>query len=444
MGSNRRFAAGYAWRMLALLAAGGALAGTLWTPGLAAARIVAALLLIGAIWQLWHHIGRTNREIARFIESLRYGDFSQSFGRTAGGGFEQLGGALDEAIRQLRAERARSGDEARVHAALADESPAALLLIDAHGRVTLASKTARKLFHRLPGTRVADFAPFGADFAALLRDGVPGTRKVMALRIDGVGQRAMVTRAEISRGGQPLGIVSVQPIQNELSAVELTAQADLVRVLTHEIMNSMTPVVSLAGSAAQIMAEIDSPHPAITDARAAIETLARRASGIMHFVEAYRAFSRAPVIARRRFAAAGWAGELQRLFAASEQASGVTLELVVDPTDLILDADPDLLAQVVINLLKNAAEAAAAHNPVAHVALIIGMLPGGRSSLIVSDNGPGIAPEMAEEIFLPFFTTKAAGTGVGLSLARRIIIAHGGTIALGEPRDGGACFEITL
>ena len=74
----------------------------------------------------------------------------------------------------------------------------------------------------------------------------------------------------------------------------------------------------------------------------------------------------------------------------------------------------------------------------------IGILAGGRSSLIVSDNGPGIAPGMAEEIFLPFFTTKASGTGVGLSLARRIIIAHGGTIALGEPRDGGACFEIVL
>lgn len=444
MAFSRSFAAGFGWRMLVLLAAGAMFAATVSSPGLAAARIVAGLLLIGAIWQLWHHIGRTNREMARFVEALRYGDFSQGFTRESGGGFDRLGRVLDDAIRQLRAERARGADEGRIHAALADESPAALLLIDEDGRVTLASKAARKLFSRLPGTRTDDFALYGAEFCAVLRDGTPGLRKVIALRIDGVVQRAMVARAELSHAGNRLGIVSVQPIQNELSAVELAAQADLVRVLTHEIMNSMTPVVSLAGSAARLMAEIEVDDPAIDDARAAIETLARRASGIMHFVEAYRAFSRAPVIQRSRFAAAAWADELRRLFEASDQAKGVRLTIAAEPADLTLDADRDLIAQVVINLLKNAAEAAAGHTATPHVRLTIGILPGGRSRLTVSDNGPGIAPDMAEEIFLPFFTTKASGTGVGLSLARRIIIAHDGTIALGEPRNGGACFEIVL
>ena len=441
---KNRFATGYAWRVLALLAAAGVFAATLWTPGLAAARLVAGLLLLGAVWQLWHHVGRTNREVARFVEALRYGDFSQGFGRRGGGGFDQLGEALDEAIRQLRAERARATDEGRVQAALADESPAALLLIDEEDeRVTLANKAARKLFHRLPGTRVDDFAGHSAEFATLLRDGLPGARRVMALRIDGAVQRAMVTRADLARAGRPLGIVAVQPIQIELSTVELAAQADLVRVLTHEIMNSMTPVVSLAGSAARLMAEVESSDPAVADARAAIETLERRASGIMHFVEAYRAFSRAPVIERRRFAAAPWAAELRQLFEASAAAEGVTLDVEVEPADLLLDADPDLLAQVIINLLKNAAEAVAGH-AAPRILFSITILPGGRTQLIVADNGPGIAPEMAEEIFLPFFTTKASGTGVGLSLARRIMIAHGGTIALGDPRCGGACFELTI
>jgi len=444
MGFERNFAVGFGWRLLLLLAAVGGFALALWEPDLRAARLLAGTLAIGAVWGLWHYIGRTNREVARFVEALRYGDFNQGFGRTAGGGFDELGLALGDAMRQLRAERAQANEEARVHAALADESPAALLLVDDEGRVTLSNKAARKLFNRLAGTRIADFAPYGADLVSALEGGGAAVRKVVPLRIDNIVQRAMVSRAALDRLGRQLAIVAVQPIQHELSAVELAAQADLVRVLTHEIMNSMTPVVSLAESAARLIAEVSAEHdPAIADARIAIETLARRAAGIMHFVEAYRAFSRAPVVDRRIFAAAPWAEELRRLFAASDAGRDVPLDLTITPSDGTLDADPDLLAQVAINLLKNGAEAAAAHTTAPRVSLAIQRLPGGRTMIAVGDNGPGIAPELAAEIFLPFFTTKTGGTGVGLSLARRIITAHGGTIGLGQS-GGGALFEIVI
>jgi signal transduction histidine kinase len=149
------------------------------------------------------------------------------------------------------------------------------------------------------------------------------------------------------------------------------------------------------------------------------------------------------VVEQRRFPAGPWAQELQRLFAASDAGRDVPLELVVEPADVALDADPDLLAQVVINLLKNGAEAAAAHGETPRVSLSVRLLAGGRTMIAVGDNGPGIPPELASEIFLPFFTTKAGGTGVGLSLARRIVTAHGGTIALGQS-ETGALFEIII
>ncbi len=443
MAFERNFAVGFGWRLLLLFAAVGAFALSLWEPNLVAARLVAGLLVAGAIGSLWHYIGRTNRELARFIEGLRYGDFNQAFSRARGGGFAELGQALDDAMLHLRAERAIAHEEMRIAAALADEAPSALLLIDHEGRVTLANKAARKLFARLAGTMIEDFTPYGAELVAMLRD-AQAVRRVLPLRIDGAVQRAMVSRASLERVGQPLGIVAVQPIQHELSAVELAAQADLVRVLTHEIMNSMTPVVSLAESAARLMKEVDaSANPAIEDARLAIETLARRASGIMHFFEAYRAFSRAPVIDRRRFAAAPWAEELTRLFAASAPGKAATLDVAIDPPDLAIDADPDLLAQVAINLIKNGAEAAIGHAADPRVALRIALLPGGRTMITVNDNGPGIAPALADEIFLPSFTTKAGGTGVGLSLARRLMTAHDGTIALGASAEG-ARFEIVV
>jgi len=443
MGFERNFAVGFGWRLLLLLATVAAFALTCFQPGLAAARLVAGLLAAGAAWSLWYYIGRTNREVARFVEALRYGDFNQGFGRTGGGGFDELGQALGDAMRQLRAERAQANEEARIHAALADESPAALLLVDHDDRVTLSNKAARKLFNRLDGTRIDDFARYGPDLVAALRGSEPGSRKVVPLRVDDAVQRAMVSRAALDRLGRSLAIVAVQPIQQELSAVELAAQADLVRVLTHEIMNSMTPVVSLAESAARLMADLPDERPEMADARAAVETLARRAAGIMHFVEAYRAFSRAPVVDRRRFAARPWADELHRLFAASDAGRAVPLSLEIEPADLHLDADPDLLAQVAINLLKNGAEAAAGHSDTPAMSLPIRLLQGGRTMVTICDNGPGIPPELAAEIFLPFFTTKSGGTGVGLSLARRIVTAHDGTIAVGQSSEG-ACFEIVL
>ena len=444
MAFERNFALGFGWRLLLLIVAVGALAYTMWLPDLRAARIVAGAAAIGTTWGLWYYIGRTNREVARFVEGLRYGDFNQGFSRTGGGGFDELGQALGDAMRQLRAERAQANEEARIHGALADESPAALLLVDEGDRVTLSNKAARKLFNRLDGTRIDDFARYGADLVAALRGtGGPSARKVVPLRVDDMVQRAMVSRAALDRLGRSLTIVAVQPIQQELSAVELAAQADLVRVLTHEIMNSMTPVVSLAESAARLMAGVKDDNPDVADARMAIETLARRAAGIMHFVEAYRAFSRAPVIEQRHFPARPWAEELQRLFAASDAGRDVPLTLTIEPDDVHLDADPDLLAQVAINLLKNGAEAAAAHGDAPAMSLSVRLLPGGRTMITICDNGPGIPPDLAAEIFLPFFTTKAGGTGVGLSLARRIVTAHGGTIALGESEQG-ACFEIVL
>lgn len=251
----------------------------------------------------------------------------------------------------------------------------------------------------------------------------------------------LVRSATLERLGRRTRAVSVQPIQGTLDAVEMAAQTDLVRVLTHEILNSLTPVTSLADTASDLLAEPDlAPDPRIADARAAVATLARRARGLGHFIEAYRAVAQTPQLRRQRFAARAWAGELARLFAAEHP--GVPLNAEVAPEGLVLDADPDLLAQVLINLLRNAAQAMEA---VAAPRLTLRLLgEGGGVAIEVEDNGPGIPPALRQDIFLPFFTTRATGTGVGLNLARQIVVAHGGTIEAGDAPGGGARLRIML
>jgi signal transduction histidine kinase len=132
------------------------------------------------------------------------------------------------------------------------------------------------------------------------------------------------------------------------------------------------------------------------------------------------------------------------LVRASGSFDGVDLSLTVSPEHLLIDADPDLLCQVLINLLRNAAEAASGYSERPAVAMSFTLTSGGRTQIEVADNGPGVPETLRQDIFLPFFTTKAKGTGVGLSLARQVVLAHQGSITLHESESGGALFRIVV
>jgi signal transduction histidine kinase len=144
------------------------------------------------------------------------------------------------------------------------------------------------------------------------------------------------------------------------------------------------------------------------------------------------------------FVASSFADELKRLFQADWPADRIGFDLAVEPETMMIDADPDLLAQVLINLLRNGADAAEDHTPEPRVAVRFEAARGGGATILVEDNGPGIPEGKRSEVFLPFFTTKAKGTGIGLSLARQIVLAHDGTIAIEQSELGGARFRIIL
>jgi len=439
MGFDRRFTAGLIGWIVLLGLAVLALVAALLTPGLGAARIVALGLAAGAFAGLWRHVTRTNRAVARFVEALRFGDTSLRFDAAAGAGFGQLSSALNGAMARFRAEQDRLTGELRYLEALVDDMPVAVLTIDPGGHVSLANKAARRLFASA-GTTADGFAAYGATFAKRLAVEA-GQDELLITVIDGRPQRVLVRSTSLERLGHRTRVVTVQPLGGTLDTVEMAAQTDLVRVLTHEILNSLTPVTSLAATADELLASASLNDPRVGDARLAVATLARRAAGLGKFIEAYRAVARTPEIKRIAFAARPWAEELARLFAA--QAPGVPLRVDIVPETLVLDADPDLLAQVLINLLRNGAQAVPDGDRTP--SLVLRILEDQHGTAIeVQDNGPGIAEALRQDVFLPFFTTRAAGTGVGLNLARQIVVAHGGTIDVSDALDGGALFRILL
>jgi two-component system nitrogen regulation sensor histidine kinase NtrY len=442
---RNRFLLGLAWRLGLLLAVTFAFVAAMARPDLGAARLVAGLAVLGAAAYLWRYIQRTNMELARFIDAVRFGDFSQGFAqRGQGSGFGDLNEVLDDSIRKLRDERHKLVDANRFYEAVLDDAPTALLTVDGDGKVELANKAARRLLVRHQGVRVEDFHEYGDAFMHALEGGAVGRPRLVPLVTDGVPQTMLLSAAVVHRLGGLVRVVAVQPIQGELNAIEIAAQSDLIRVLTHEIMNSMTPVTSLANSAADLMRSVDhGGNEDVADARMAVETLARRADGVMHFVESYRQISRAPEIRRRPIDAAAWGRELEALFRASDRAKGIGFTLAADET-LTFEADPDLMSQVLINLIRNAGQAAREHSEAPHVWLSFARTRSGRAQIEVADNGSGVPEALRQDIFLPFFTTKKEGTGVGLSLARQVVLAHRGAISVGDRKGGGALFRIVI
>lgn len=442
MGFRRRFEFGLAWRTLLMLAAIWLLTKAVAAPDLRAARIVAAFIAFAALASLWQFIRKTNFQVARFIESVRFEDYSQRFSDPSGGGFDVLGDTLDAALKQLQARHFQASHEARYLAAIVDDSPSALLAVDEDGRIELLNKASRQLFARHRMARREDLSALGPELAAAA-DLPPGTRKVTRLLIDGVPHRAIFASAHVARLDRGVTILSILPVQSELGALEVAAQADLVRVLTHEIMNSLTPVTSLARSSAEMVALAEQQGADLGDARIATETVARRAEGILRFVESYREFAQTPEVRRRSFAALPWAEELLRLALANanERHAGAALEL--SPETLKLNADPELLAQALLNLLRNAFRATSdTEQPL--VVLAISRQVGGRFKIEVRDNGPGIPADRRDDVFLPFYTTHKGGSGVGLSFARQVALAHGGSITAGEAPEGGAAIKMTI
>ena len=442
MDFRRKFEFGLAWRTLLLAGAIVVVVKAASTPGVRAGLIVTILLALAAFASLWTFIRRTNFLVVRFVESVRFEDYSQRFSDPSGGGFDVIGETLDHALKTLQARHTHESDETRYLSAIVDDAPSALLTLDPQGKVEMLNKAARQLFARQPLHTLADLDGLGPELAAAV--GLPpGSRKITRLMLDGVPQKAIFASAQVARLDSPVMVLSILPVQSELGALEVAAQADLVRVLTHEIMNSLTPVTSLARSSADMVAAASSDRGDLADAQKATETVARRAEGILRFVESYREFAQTPEVHRRKFEALPWGEEILRLALTHAADRSIDARLQVEPRAFKFNADPELLAQAILNLLRNAIRATIqVADPV--VVLMFASEPNGRCRIEVRDNGPGIPENHREDIFLPFYTTHKGGSGVGLSFARQVALAHGGSICALDAPEGGANIRLVV
>ncbi|MCC8062823.1 MAG: HAMP domain-containing histidine kinase, partial [Rikenellaceae bacterium] len=250
-----------------------------------------------------------------------------------------------------------------------------------------------------------------------------------------------VHASTIVRRGETLKILALTDIENELSDREIESWIRLIRVLTHEIMNSINPITSISDSLVERVGEEDDKQ-----IRQGLETISQTAKNLISFVESYRKFTRLPAPEPTLFYVKEFMENLRALALATvpEGARPVDIRIRVEPDDLILYADRGLVSQVAINLLKNAIEATLETE---HPKISFSATVDSREQVIltVENNGPTIPPEVADHIFIPFFTTKTGGSGVGLSLSRQIMRLHGGTLKYRPAAEGpGSVFTMTF
>ena len=399
-----------------------------------ATALVLAGLLALVVLDLMRSTRAADRTLAQFVEGLTAEGYERP---TTPVGLKALGAAIQGALDRLATTRAERQQRTDFLEALADTVSAALLVVDGQGAVTTVNRAARVGLAAGIGP-IAAIPALGADTARRLLDLPIGAREIVRL----ADQRAMLaTVSGFTAAGGARRLIALQSLSGDLDAVEVKAWQDLVRVLAHEMMNSLTPICSLSESIATRLAE---PHSTATEAEIidAAEVIARRSHGLMHFVERYRRLTDAPGAVKTRTSAAELVHRLDRLAEAMIGEDEIAYSSAIQPSWLTVDADPDLLEQAAINLLKNAVDAVRGRAG-AKVRLTC-TLEEDQVALTVTDNGPGLPTADPESAFVPFFTTKPGGSGIGLTLARQIALGHGGRLDHRAASPHGAVFQLIL
>ncbi len=408
-------------------------------------------ITLGGIWiiqivSLIIYVNKTNRDLYLFLKSFQYSDQTLSFNKKENLPFKPLYNEFNRIIEDFKGIKIEKEAEHQFFQYCIENVYTGLISYDSEGHIHLVNDAAKTLLGISVLQNISDLEKVKPGLSSAFNNLRPGDQKLIKLNRKNEVLSITLRSSEFKLNKQTLQLVSLQDIKAELVESELMAWKKLIKVLTHEIINSVSPISLLSsrliGKFKQSFSKEVSDPSGNDELLSGLLAINKRSKGLSDFVENYRQINKLPEPQIKEFVIYGLLSEIHELFKKELEEKNIKLTINCKPETLKVDADEKLLSQVLINILKNAIDAVSKSNSPAISVSAFSI--DGENKISFTDNGVGISGEEFENIFIPFYTTKDDGSGIGLTLSRQIMRMHNGDILVKSVPGEGSTFTLRL
>lgn len=411
--------------------------------------LILLILLIIQVWEFWRYQSSLIRETKKFLEAARFGDFSTRFELASkGGAFADLEEEFSLLLHQLKNSKAQQDNRDQLVNEILKNIKLGIIGINSRKEIFIINEQALEILDIPPFQKWDRLSERVPDLKALVADFNFSGRKLWQRKNQGKTEELYLDLQHIKLHDENYHLISISNLHQEVEAKEIDAWHKLIRILAHEVMNSVTPVVSLSETVSSMLVKengeakklADLDEQDLSDIHEACKTIVRRSKGMLSFVNEYRKLTQLPAPAKELCSIKLLFQDCITLLQASAEKQNCKIRYELDQPRLAIHADAKMIEQVLVNLIKNAL---ASIPPQKDGEIVLNASLADEGIVIsVSDNGEGIEEELLNQIFVPFFSTRKNGSGIGLSLSKNIMKMHGGDLKVQSQAGVGSCFSL--
>ena len=389
---------------------------------------------------------KAQEEVAQFVESIQYRDFSRYFDvKHAPAELQPLRKGFNEINSTFKVISKEKETQYHYLQKILELVDTGILSYEMEsGDVVWMNESLKRLLNLPYLKTIHSLQKRDATLHGEIEALQPGSGKIAAVHIDKSTFKVLLAATAFQTDGKRYKLVAFQNVNEALDETESKAWQKLLSVMTHEIMNSIAPISSLANTIKtrlqQTMPRMDDDS-ALEDIAVGIDTIKRRSEGLLRFAETYRNLNKITTLNLKKIYVSELFAHLHQLMQPTLTQKRIELEIILRDGDVSLQADANLMEQVLINLLVNSIEAVKEKEQ-PRISLSAGITTTKKVVLKISDNGTGMPEEVLDKIFIPFFSTKKSGSGIGLSLCKQIVMLHRGTIQVQSKEGEGTSFVL--